>query len=208
MTPSDTHDLVAGGIVERYLLLGLRLGRHLDGLVDAYYGPPPWAREAEAGEPEPLPSLVAAAARLVADLDGGAGDGLEPPRRAWLRGQVVGLHTAARSLAGEDVPYLDEVEGSYGVRPSPVPEDALAGAHRRLDDALPGDGPVRDRIIAWRQRQLVPGEQLEGLVRDLADDLRERTIAAFGLPHGEQVESARGHRSPSQGVDHLPAAAR
>jgi len=26
--------------VERYLLLGLRLGRHVDGLVDAYYGPP------------------------------------------------------------------------------------------------------------------------------------------------------------------------
>ena len=25
---------------ERYLELGLRLGRHVDGLVDAYYGPP------------------------------------------------------------------------------------------------------------------------------------------------------------------------
>ena len=27
----------ADEIVERYLLLGLRLGRHLEGLVDAYY---------------------------------------------------------------------------------------------------------------------------------------------------------------------------
>ena len=25
---------------ERYLELGLRLGKHVDGLVDAYYGPP------------------------------------------------------------------------------------------------------------------------------------------------------------------------
>ena len=24
---------------ERYLVLGLRLGKHVDGLVDAYYGP-------------------------------------------------------------------------------------------------------------------------------------------------------------------------
>lgn len=27
-------------VVERHLLLGLRLGRHIEGLVDAYYGPP------------------------------------------------------------------------------------------------------------------------------------------------------------------------
>ncbi len=29
-----------GGLVRRYLDLGLQLGRHIDGLVDAYYGPP------------------------------------------------------------------------------------------------------------------------------------------------------------------------
>ena len=28
------------GLVEEYLTLGLRLGRHIDGMVDAYYGPP------------------------------------------------------------------------------------------------------------------------------------------------------------------------
>ncbi len=39
--------LVPGGVVERYLLLGLRLGRHLDGLVDAYYGPPVLARRVD-----------------------------------------------------------------------------------------------------------------------------------------------------------------
>ena len=29
-----------GAAVGRYLLLGLGVGRHIDGLVDAYYGPP------------------------------------------------------------------------------------------------------------------------------------------------------------------------
>ena len=28
------------GLVEEYLTLGLRLGRHIDARVDAYYGPP------------------------------------------------------------------------------------------------------------------------------------------------------------------------
>ncbi len=115
---------------------------------------------------------------------------------------MVGLHTAARSLAGEDVPYLDEVEGSYGVRPALVPEEALVAAHRRLDEALPGDGPVRDRMIAWRQRQLVPGEKLEALVRTLADDLRERTVAAFGLPEGEHVEWVLERDKPWSGFNY------
>lgn len=174
--------------VERYVRLGLALGRHLDGLVDAYYGPAAWAEEAAAGAPVPLPALVADAARLVADLDAGVDDALDPHRRSWLRAQVLGLHALGRSLAGEPLPYLEEVEASYGVRPEPVPEDELAAAARRLDDVLPGDGPVRERMIAWREAQTVPPERLEGLIRSLAEDLRERTDRAVGLPEGEAVE--------------------
>ena len=33
--------------VDRYLELGLRLGRHIDGFVDAYYGPPALAARVE-----------------------------------------------------------------------------------------------------------------------------------------------------------------
>ena len=36
---------------EDYILLGLRLGRHVDGLVDAYYGPPELKEQADAEEP-------------------------------------------------------------------------------------------------------------------------------------------------------------
>ena len=43
-------------------------------------------------------------------------------------------------------------------------------------------------MIAWREAQVVPAERLEGLVRDLAEDLRDRTRTAFGLPDGEHVE--------------------
>ncbi len=176
------------GVVERYVRLGLAVGRHLDGAVDAYYGPEAWAAEAADGPPVPLPALIADGARLVADLDGGADPEVEGRRRAWLRAQAVGVHTLARKLGGDDVAYLDEVELSYGVRPAPVPEEVIAEAHRRLDATLPGSGPVRERVIAWREAHVVASERLEGLVRDLAADLRERTDRAFGLPEGEEVE--------------------
>ena len=42
---------MAQSAVERYLLLGLRLGRHLDGIVDAYFGPQELAAAVEARPP-------------------------------------------------------------------------------------------------------------------------------------------------------------
>ena len=38
-------------VVERYLTLGLRLGRHVDGLVDSYYGPAELAEAVNAADP-------------------------------------------------------------------------------------------------------------------------------------------------------------
>ncbi len=190
------------GVVERYLALGLALGRHVEGLVDAYYGPPELARRVAAEPLQPPRQLWREARALLADLDAGvpldgAGDGRQAAngnlaadgrRRAWLRAQVVGLLTTARRLAGEVLPYADEVEACYGVRPRPVPEDDLAAAHRRLDDVLPGRGRLADRLIAWREAHAVAPDVLLDAVTSLAQELRERTDVLFGLPEAERVE--------------------
>ncbi len=173
--------------VDRYLEVGLRLGRHLDGLVDAYFGPEDVAARVEAEPLRPLPALVADLRGLVADLDAGDGD-LAPARRRWLRAQAAGLHTAARQLAGEDVAFLDEVESCYGVRPEFVDHDVLAEAHERLAVALPGSGPLAERYDAWRTSHLMTREQLTAAVHTVADAFRERTASAFGLPDGEHIE--------------------
>jgi hypothetical protein len=190
----------APGLVSRYLQLGLHLGRHVDGLVDAYYGPPALSERVASGSPVEPARLAADGAALVADLDAGeplddldatpgsapaTGDGR---RRRWVRAQAVGLVTTARRLAGEPIGYADEVEACYGVRPRPVPEDEFVSAHRRLDEALPGSGPLRDRLIAWRERHAVAPERLGGAIRSLAEDLRDRTQRLFGLPDGEHVD--------------------
>lgn len=172
--------------VEEYVALGLALGRHIDGLVDAYYGPPVWREQAARAAPVPPAELAERARRLLADLQ--ADRSLAPARRRWLEAQVRGLHTTARTLAGEPMAYLDEVESAYGVRPHRVPEDDLAAAQRRLDAALPGSGPVGDRFVAWRESHAVPPDRLEAAVQSLAEDFRERTDRLFGLPEGEKVD--------------------
>ena len=59
------------GLVERYLSLGLRLGRHIDGMVDAYYGPPELAAAVNAEPVHPPEQLVAEARALLTAIDGG-----------------------------------------------------------------------------------------------------------------------------------------
>ncbi len=189
------------GLVEEYLTLGLRLGRHIDGMVDAYYGPPERAAVVGAEPLLPPERLVADARALLAAIDahgpleppagGGAGTaegGSAPARRHWLRAQVVGLLTTARKLAGEPIGYADEVEACYGVRPTRVEEDVLIGAHTRLEEVLPGSGPLAERLVDWRESHAVPVERLRAAIDSLAEDLRHRTKALFGLPDGEHVD--------------------
>ncbi len=181
----DAHD---EPLVDRYLLLGLRLGRHLDGLVDAYYGPEAH-RRVVARESLVDPAELAREARaLLGELEPTAGSSLDPARRHWLRAQVRGLSTTAARLAGAVIGYADEVETCYGVRPRWTDEEDLVAAHSRLDEALPGGGPVAERLTTWREAQAVPVDRLSGVLHSLCDDLRERTGRLFGLPDGERVD--------------------
>ena len=78
-------------VVTSYLDLGLRLGRHVDGLVDSYYGPEE-IKERVDGEELRAPSALASDAEsLIESLDSS---------QSWLRAQLVGLETVARRLAG------------------------------------------------------------------------------------------------------------
>ena len=173
------------GFVERYLSLGLRLGRLVPGLVDSYYGLKELSERVDAeGDPDPRELAVEASSLLDSLADAIP----EPGRARWLRAQLVGLETVARRLSGVEIDYVDEVERCYGVRPELVPEEEFAQAQEALDEVLRGTGPVRERYEAWQDRHTIEPAQLMPLVESLAAELRERTATLVGLPDGESVE--------------------
>lgn len=189
-------------VVEAYLTLGLRLGRFDDAIVDAYYGPEA-LRYTVAAEPRREPgALLDDASTLLRWIDRGEGESVEGQRRRWLQSQVRGLHMVCRVLAGEAVPYLDEVEACYGIRPDRVEEDEVFEAHRRLERALPGGGDLGERVAALRARHVIPPDRLTAVIGHLADDLRERTVALFGLPAGEHVDFELVTDKPWSGFNH------
>ena len=171
-------------MVERYLELGLRLGRLLDGLVDAYYGPPTWrAASRPSRRPDPA-KLAADARRLIADLDSGAGgDDIDAHRRRWIRGQVVACLVTARRFAGESIGFVDEVEQCYGVRPD---------ARRRRRDRRRAT-PHRRGVAGNRPARRASHRVARGADRSAGQARGRDRLAGRRLPraHGSDVRASR-----------------
>src|SRR6266508_3119094 len=167
---------VSESAAERYLRLGLQLGRHVEGIVDSYYGPPELAAAVEAEPPVDPRALVSAAEALLDELADG-----------WLRDQVVGLRTYAGVLAGVCGSYADEVEGCYGVRPTYTDEAVFTAAHERLEELLPGEGPLAERYKRWEDSIRVPTEQVERAIAAVIEEARAQTRGLVELPDGEGV---------------------
>ena len=167
---------VALSVAERYLRLGLQLGRHVDGIVDAYFGPPELAAAVEAEPPVEPRALVAAAEALLDELDDG-----------WLRDQVVGLRTYAGVLAGESGSYADEVEGCYGVRPTTPTRPSSRPRTSGSRSCFPATGRWPSVTSAGSDSILVPAERVERTVAAVIEEARALTRGLVELPDGEGV---------------------
>jgi len=184
-------------LARRYLLLGLRLERISPGLVDSYVGPPELA-EAVAGEPMPIAAelhdetlaLRALSDQLPAD------DAASIRRRRWFAGQLGAMSVLARRAGGEELGYLDLVEGLYGVPIAPTPDAELRAARERLDAGLAGHGSFEERLATHRRALRVPPDRVLPAVVAAAERLRQATRRDFDLPEPEGIDWEETHDQP------------
>ena len=179
----------------RYLLLGLRLGRHVPGFVESYFGP---AELAEAVDGEPLTPL----AELHDEAMQLAGMAAELPsetralrrRRTWLAAQAGAMGALARWMRGEEIGYVDLVEELYDVEVVLEPDATFETARGMLEGALPGKGSLRERLATHDAEARIAEDRVIAAARRLAERLRERTRAQLRLPTNESVqfEEVRG----------------
>ncbi len=172
-------------VAERYVRLGLQLGRHVEESVDAYFGPPELKAEVDAAPAADPRTLVSDADALLDEL----GDG-------WLRDQVVGLLTFAGVLAGDSGSYADEAEGYYGVRPTYTDEAVFRAAHEQLEELLPGEEPLAERYQSWEDSIRVPTDQIEPAIAAVIEEAGAWTRRLVELPDGEGVTLEIVHDKP------------
>ncbi len=171
-------------VARDYLLIGLRLDQHIPGLVDGYFGPAELKAQVDM---EQLRSPGRLRDDAVALRERLADEVPEPDRRAWLEAQLIALETQAAALAGEALPYLDHVARCFAYMPPRRPAAEFETAAARIDDLLPGEGPLGERLAAWDARFEISVERLPAVVDWLVGRFRASAAANFGLPDGEDL---------------------
>ncbi|MEX2183402.1 MAG: DUF885 domain-containing protein [Chloroflexota bacterium] len=169
-------------IATDYLLLALRLDQRIPGLVDGYFGPAGLKAQVDMEQLRAPARLREDAAALRGRV---AHEVAEPDRRAWLDAQLVALEAQAAALAGEPLPYERHVAACMGFAPPRRSDAAFAQARAVLDDLLPGDAPLADRLDAWDRTLEVAVDRLPAVIDWLVERFRARAAIDFGLPDGE-----------------------
>jgi hypothetical protein len=171
-------------VARDYILLALRLEQHVPGLVDGYYGPAALKAQVDMEQRRSPARLRDDAAALRARLPVEVADS---DRRLWLDAQLVALETQSAALAGDALPYLEHVTRCFDHAPAWIPDERFDDAAARIDDLLPGDGALEDRLASWDRELEVPIERLPAVLAWLVERFRGVAAERFGLPDGEDL---------------------
>jgi hypothetical protein len=172
-------------ITNDYLAVAFGIERHFPGYVDAYFGPPELKEQANSGDsksPEELRAMAESLGVRVTEAD------IDGDRKQYLLAQARAMETIARKLSGEPIGYLEEVIDCFDIIPERTPESLFESAIAELDELLPGEGSVADRITAWRRQSVISVETARTLIDIILQETRRRTEQLVQLPDGESVE--------------------
>jgi len=176
---TDTHQ----DFGEQFVRLALEIDKHLPGYVDAYFGPEDWKAQVQQDGKQPLSDLTDQINQLAKEIS--QADGLDAQRRDYLDRHLTAMRMSVRVLSGEKVSLADEAEALYDVRPEWQEEANFEEAHKLLEEVLPSEGSLRERMLAWKKSLEIPVEKAKELLPIIIKKLRTLTDQKFKLPEGE-----------------------
>jgi len=180
MSPSQTS------IGQKYVQLALSIGQHIPGYVDAYFGPAEWRAPTDDQGVRPVHVLAREAAELSAAIDDDTE--MEPQRRDFLTRQIRAMRTTLRILQGERLPLIEEVEGFFDITPAWTDETVFRDAHRTLEELLPPDGTLPERMALLKRSREISVAGAEKLLPFVLAHLRRLTRERFPMPQEETFE--------------------
>ena len=173
---------------QNYFRLVLEIDKHIDGYIDAYYGPAFIKEEVGRAPKKDVLTLRQDLLQLQEQIPA------EPlSRNRYVTAVLRAIDCTLRMLDGETFDYLEEVYRIYDIRPQLVDEARFLEAHAALDELLPGDAPIMRRLQQWRTPFMLPQDKIMALLDFAKAETRERTAVflqpfAYQLPSGEDIE--------------------
>ena len=174
-------------VAENFVKLALAVGQHDADYVDAYFGPEEWkaAVDEESLGLDAILDRAQALSQQIESLPVATADPMLGQRHLRLAKTIDSLAARARLLAGEPMSFdvesaalFDAVAPSFGA-------EHFQAILDRLDEALPGEGPLLDRYGAFKEDFVIPRDKLDAVFEAAIEACRVRTRDFIDLPEDE-----------------------
>ena len=171
---------------KRYLLLGLRIGKLIEGYVDSYYGPPELNEIVDKEQPSSPKKLLSFCNDLQQDLPN---QGFTDNRIKALNKILGAMETSWKVANGKNIPYLEQVYKFYDIKPELIDDSIFYKAAEKLDELYRGNGSLSERLNSLEKQRTIPVERFEEIYNHAFEILQTRTKELFPdlLPNSEEI---------------------
>ncbi len=169
-----------------YLLLAFRIGKHIKGYVDTYFGPPELPKLVDNERKSSSKKLLTVCKYLQSTLED---QGFTKKRVNYLRKMLRAMETSIRLQNGNNIPYLEQVRRLYDIEPTLIDDSYCYQAAQNLLEAYQGSGTLEEKMKIIRERRKIPKEKVVPTFQKSIEFVAERTKDLFPnlLPSDENV---------------------
>ena len=171
---------------EDFLLLALRIDKHINGYVDFYYGPERLRQLVKKENLRPPKKLLRDSWTLLRDL---GAQGYDKRRELYLEKFLTSMKTSIEILNGIEYSIEDQFLNIFDVVLLPVKNSELNNLRGDYEKAYEGPGSLEKRLSRLRVSRRVPEASVFTLFEKAMKIVRKQTKILFPnlLPEDEKI---------------------
>ena len=171
---------------EDYLLLALRIDKHIKGYVDFYYGPEKLRKVVENESLTSPSKLLKDSIVLIQKIKT---QGYSKEREHYLETLLTAMKTSIEILIGTEISIKDQFRKLYDLDLQPADEAELYNLKEEYEEAYKGSGTLEDRMHRLRITRKVPESKVYKFFKKAVEITEKRTKELFIdlLPINEKI---------------------
>jgi len=171
---------------EDFLLLALRIDKHIKGYVDFYYGPENLRQIVDYESLTAPNTLLNDSNDLLKQL---GSQGFDKERIRYIEKLLVAMKTSIEILIGSPISVKDQISRLYDISLQPVNESKLYDLKEDFNKAYEGSGSLEERMKELRIRRKVSESDVFDLFKKALEIVKNRTNELFSnfLPKNETI---------------------
>ncbi|MHA1460421.1 MAG: hypothetical protein ACTSO8_02985 [Promethearchaeota archaeon] len=159
-----------------FLLLALRIDKHIKGYVDFYFGPENLQQIVDNEVLTSPKKLLLDSNTLLKQL---GSQGYDKDRERYLEKMLIAMKTSVEILLGSEISFKDKFLRLYDVNLQPPNEIELEELRDEIDEAYNGSGSLEERMAKLRVQRRVPEAKVFELFKKALNIVEKQTKKLF-----------------------------